>query len=239
MMAKKHGKKYLEARNNVDREREYPPEEAIRLVKENAFANFDETVELHIRTTLDPRQADQQIRSVVVLPHGTGRDVRVLVFAQGEAVSIAEDAGADYVGGEDLAEKINGGWLDFDVALSTPDMMRVVGRLGRILGPRGLMPTPKAGTVVQAEDLPRVIRESKQGRIEFRLDRTANIHVPIGKVSFTEEQLFENLAAMVDSIETARPSGAKGMVYRRMVITSTMGPGIRLSIPDVLQLQYA
>lgn len=238
-MAKKHGKQYLQAREKVDREHDYPPEEAIELVKENAYANFDETVELHIRTTLDPRKADQQIRNVVVLPHGTGRTVRVLVFAQGEAARIAEEAGADYVGGEDLAARINEGWLEFDVALSTPDMMRVVGRLGRILGPRGLMPTPKAGTVVQADDLPRVIKESKQGRIEFRLDRTANIHVPIGKVSFTEEQLLENLAAMVESIEANRPSGGKGMIYRRMVVTSTMGPGVRMAIPEVLRLQTA
>lgn len=235
----KHGKKYLEARRKVDRERDYPVEEAIRLVKENAFASFDETVEVHIRTNLDPRKADQQLRDVIVLPHGTGRTVQILVFAEGEAAKIAEEAGADYVGGEELATKINEGWFDFDVALSTPEMMRVVGRLGRILGPRGLMPTPKAGTVVQQDDLARVINEARQGRVEYRLDRTGNVHLPIGKVSFTEEQLIENLAALLNHMQANRPSGAKGMMFRRIVLTSTMGPGVRVSLPDALQLEAA
>ena len=235
----KRGKKYIEALKKVDRTRDYSPQEAIQLVKEVAYANFDETVELHIRTNLDPRKADQQLRGVVVLPHGTGKQVRVLVFATGEAARIAEEAGADYVGADDLVKRIQGGWLDFDVAIATPDMMPIVGRLGRILGPRGLMPSPKTGTVVRPEDLPRVIREAKQGRVEYRLDKSANIHVPIGKVSFSEEALLENMASVIEAIQANRPSGAKGQMFRRIAVTSTMGPGIRVSIPEALQLRVA
>ncbi|GAP61693.1 large subunit ribosomal protein L1 [Ardenticatena maritima] len=233
----KHGKKYLEAAKKIDRTREYSPREALELVKETAYANFDETVELHIRTNLDPRKADQQIRGTVVLPHGTGKQVRVLVFAEGDAAKAAEEAGADYVGGEDLAQKIQQGWTDFDVAIATPDMMRIVGRLGRILGPRGLMPSPKAGTVVPPEDLPRVIKEAKAGRIEYRLDKTANIHVPIGKVSFSVDQLLENMAAVMEAIVNNRPAGAKGQMIRRVAVTSTMGPGVRVSVAEASQLR--
>ncbi|RME10932.1 MAG: 50S ribosomal protein L1 [Ardenticatenia bacterium] len=233
----KHGKKYLEAAKKIDRTREYSPREALELVKETAYANFDETVELHIRTNLDPRKADQQIRGTVVLPHGTGKQVRVLVFAEGDAAKAAEEAGADYVGGEDLAKKIQQGWTDFDVAIATPDMMRIVGRLGRILGPRGLMPSPKAGTVVPPEDLPRVIKEAKAGRIEYRLDKTANIHVPIGKVSFSVDQLLENMATVMEAIVNNRPAGAKGQMIRRVAVTSTMGPGVRVSVAEASQLR--
>ncbi len=233
----KHGKKYLEAAKKIDRTREYSPRDALELVKETAYANFDETVELHIRTNLDPRKADQQLRGTVVLPHGTGKQVRVLVFAEGDAAKAAEEAGADYVGGEELAKKIQQGWTDFDVAIATPDMMRIVGRLGRILGPRGLMPSPKAGTVVPAEDLPRVIKEAKSGRIEYRLDKTANIHVPIGKVSFSVDQLLENMATVMEAIVNNRPAGAKGQMIRRVAVTSTMGPGVRVSVAEASQLR--
>lgn len=233
----KHGKKYLEAAKKIDRTREYSPREALELVKETAYANFDETVELHIRTNLDPRKADQQIRGTVVLPHGTGKEMRVLVFAEGDAAKAAEEAGADFVGGEELAKKIQQGWTDFDVAIATPDMMRIVGRLGRILGPRGLMPSPKAGTVVPPEDLPRVIKEAKAGRIEYRLDKTANIHVPIGKVSFSVDQLLENMAAVMEAIVNNRPAGAKGQMIRRVAVTSTMGPGVRVSVAEASQLR--
>lgn len=233
----KHGKKYLEALKTVDTARAYAPEEALKLVKESSFAKFDETVEVHIRTGLDPRKADQQLRGTVLLPHGTGKTVRVLVFAEGEGARLAEEAGADYVGGEELAKKIEGGWTDFDLAIATPNMMRVVGRLGRILGPRGLMPSPKSGTVVNPEDLPRVIREARQGRVEFRLDKTANLHVPIGKVSFTESQLCENLAALIEAVMANRPSGAKGQLIRRLTVTSTMGPGVKVDVPAATNLR--
>jgi large subunit ribosomal protein L1 len=203
--------------------------EAIKLVKETAYASFDSTVEIHIRMGLDPRQADQQVRDVVVLPNGLGKTVRVLVFTQGEGASRAQEAGADFIADSDeMITKIQGGWTDFDVAIATPDMMGKVGRLGRVLGPRGLMPNPKAGTVVPAEDLPRVIHEAKAGRVEFRLDKTANLHVPIGKVSFTEEKLFENLSAFMDAVKKAKPSAAKGSYIRRITLTSTMGPAVKL-----------
>ena len=225
----KHGKKYLAANSKVQLDRLYPPREAIKLVKETAYTSFDSTVEIHMRMGLDPRQADQQVRDVVVLPNGLGKTVRVLVFTQGEGSTRAQEAGADYIADSDeMIAKIQGGWTDFDVAVATPDMMGKAGRLGRILGPRGLMPNPKAGTVVPAEDLPRVIREAKAGRIEFRLDKTANLHVPIGKVSFSEEKLFENLAAFMEAVKKAKPSAAKGTYIRRMTLTSTMGPAIRL-----------
>jgi large subunit ribosomal protein L1 len=224
-----HGKKYLAALAKVNHDQAYAPREALSLVKETAYASFDATVEVHMRMGLDPRQADQQVRAVVVLPNGLGKVVRVLVFAQGEGATRAQEAGADYIADTDeMIAKIQGGWTDFDVAVATPDMMGKAGRLGRILGPRGLMPNPKAGTVVPAEDLPRVIREAKAGRVEFRLDKTANIHVPIGKVSFTLDKIYENLAALMEAIKKAKPSAAKGTYIRRITVTSTMGPGVKV-----------
>jgi large subunit ribosomal protein L1 len=225
----KHGKKYLAAKAKIDENNYYDPKQAITLVKETSYAQFDGTVEVHMRMGLDPRQADQQVRDVVVLPNGLGKTVRVLVFTQGEGSTRATEAGADFVADSDeWIAKIQGGWTDFDVAIATPDMMSKAGRLGRVLGPRGLMPNPKAGTVVPAEDLGRVIREAKAGRVEFRLDKTANIHVPIGKVSFSVEKLHENLTAFMDAIKKARPAAAKGTFIRRITLTSTMGPGIKI-----------
>ena len=224
-----HGKKYLGAREKVERDTLYEPLEAIKLLKEVGFASFDETVEVHIRTGLDPRQADQQIRDVVVMPNGLGKSVKVIVFAQGEAAEAAREAGADFVADNDeIVNKIQGGWTDFDVAIATPDMMGTVGRLGRVLGPRGLMPNPKAGTVVQLDSMASAIKEAKAGRIEFRLDKTANIHVPIGKLSFTAEQLDENLQAFMHALRQARPAAASGNFIRRVTLTSTMGPGIKV-----------
>lgn len=225
----KHGKKYLQALAKVDREKLYTPQEAIKLVKEIAPAEFDETVELHLRLGIDPRHSDQQIRSTVLLPYGLGKTVRVLVFAEGEAAKIAQEAGADYVADDELIAKIaNEGWTEFDVALAVPEMMKKIGRLGKVLGRKGLMPNPKAGTLVQPEDLPRTIEEARAGRIEYRNDKTGNVHIPVGKVSFSEEQLLGNLAAVMDSIRRNRPTAAKGTYIRRAVISSTMGPGIRL-----------
>ncbi len=225
----KHGKKYLAALAKVDVEKSYDPRQGLALVKQTAYAKFDATVEVHMRMGLDPRQADQMVRDVVVLPNGLGKTVRVLVFASGEGAMRAQEAGADYVADSDeWIKKIQDGWTEFDVAIATPDMMSKAGRLGRVLGPRGLMPNPKAGTVVSAEDLPRVIREAKAGRVEFRLDKTANIHVPVGKVSFSVDALFENLSALMDAIKKARPSAAKGIYLRHITVTSTMGPGIKL-----------
>ena len=231
----KHGKQYQAAAAKVNREQTYMPNEAVALVKETAFTKFDATVEVHMRLGVDPRQADQQVRDVVVLPHGLGKTVRVLVFAQGEGATLAREAGADVVADDDeTIARIQGGWTEFDVAIATPDMMGKVGRLGRILGPRGLMPNPKAGTVVPATDIPRVIEESKAGRVEFRLDKTANLHVPIGKVSFEQVKLYENLAALMEAVKKARPSAAKGSFIKRITLTSTMGPGIRI---DPIQAQ--
>ena len=225
----KVGKKFAAAQAKVNKDQYYSPREAIALVKETSITKFDGTVEIHLRMGLDPRQADQQVRDVVVLPNGLGKTVRVLVFAQGEGASIAQSAGADYVADSDeWITKIQSGWTDFDVAISTPDMMGKAGKLGRVLGPRGLMPNPKAGTVVGAEDLPRVIQEARAGRVEFRLDKTANIHVPLGKVSFSEDKLYENLSALMDAIRKAKPSAAKGTYIRRITVTSTMGPGIKV-----------
>lgn len=232
----KRGKKYMAALEMIDRSRLYEPKEAISLLKETAYAKFDETVELHIRTGLDTRHADQQLRGTIVLPHGLGKGQRVLVFAEGEAARIAEQAGADEVGGDDLVKKIEGGFLDFDVALATKEMMGKVGRLGRILGPRGLMPNPRTNTVVEAEDLPKAIRDAKQGRVEFRTDRTNLVHVPIGKVSFSEEALLDNLAALIEAISREKPAGAKGQYIRSLTLTTTMGPGIKLDIPATLSL---
>jgi large subunit ribosomal protein L1 len=231
----KHGKKYIEAAAKIDPARNYSPSEALALVKETSISKFDGTVEVHLRLGVDPRHADQLVRDVVVLPHGLGKTVRVLVFAQGDGAALAREAGADYIADDDeMITKIQGGWTDFDVAIATPDMMGKVGRLGRILGPRGLMPNPKAGTVIPAEDIPRVVNESKAGRVEFRVDKTANLHVPIGKVSFEQQKLYDNLAALMEAIKKARPAAAKGTYIKRVTVTSTMGPGIRV---DAVQSQ--
>ncbi len=231
----KHGKKFRAAAQKVEPDHSYSPEEAVTLAKETSITNFDATVEVHIRLGVDPRHAEQQVRDVVILPHGLGKTVRVLVFAQGEGAKIARDSGADIVADDDeMIKKIQDGWTGFDVAIATPDMMSKAGRLGRVLGPRGLMPNPKTGTVVNEEDLPRAINEVKAGRVEFRLDKTANLHVPIGKVSFEEKKLYDNLAALIQAVKKARPSAAKGAYFRKISITSTMGPGIKI---DTIQAQ--
>lgn len=222
----KHGKKYREAAAIIDRSILYPPMEALRLAQETSYTRFDGTIELHIRLGVDPRHADQQVRDTVMLPHGLGKNVRVLAFAEGDAARIAQNAGADYIADDEVVERIKGGWVEFDASVATPSMMSKVGRLGKILGPRGLMPNPKAGTVVQEDDLPRVIKELKAGRVEFRIDRTANLHIPIGKASFETQKLYENMAAMMESIIKARPPSAKGAFIRKVTLTSTMGPGI-------------
>jgi large subunit ribosomal protein L1 len=225
----KHGKNYLAALSKIDQEKYYEPLEAVKLVKETSFTKFDSTVEVHLRMGLDPRQADQMVRDVVVLPNGLGKTVRVLVFAQGDGATNARNAGADTVADDDeTLNKIQAGWLDFDVAIATPDMMGKVGRLGRVLGPRGLMPNPKAGTVVSPEDVGRAVTESKAGRVEFRLDKTANIHVSIGKTSFDEKSLYENMAALMEAIQKARPAAAKGNYIKHVTIASTMGPGVKI-----------
>jgi len=224
----KHGKKYREAAEKIDPNKQYEPLEALQLVKETSTSRFDETVEVHMRLGVDPRHAEQQVRDTVMLPHGLGKAVRVLVFAEGDPARVAKDAGADFIVDDELIAKIQGGWMDFDATVATPNMMGTVGRLGKILGPRGLMPNPKAGTVVQEDDLPRVIDELKAGRVEFRIDRTANLHVPIGKASFEAQQLFENMAALMDAVKRSRPPSAKGTYIRKITVTSTMGPGIRV-----------
>ena len=224
----KRGKKYIEAAKLVDRTQLYDTNEAVALVKKTAGAKFDETVEIHIRTGCDGRHADQQIRGAVVLPHGTGKTVRVLVFAKGAKLDEALAAGADHVGGEELIPRIQkDGWLDFDVVVATPDMMGVVGRLGRVLGPKGLMPNPKAGTVTM--DVTKAIKDIKAGKIEYRLDKTNIIHCPIGKASFTEEQLAENLKALTDAVVKAKPAAVKGQFLKSVTLTSTMGPGVKLN----------
>lgn len=235
----KAGKKYRESLEKFDRSQFYPPDEAIKLVKETSFTKFDATVEVHMRMGVDPRHADQQIRSVVLLPSGTGAKVRILVFAEGDAARAADQAGADYVGSDEYVKKIQEGWLDFDVAVATPQIMSKVGRLGKVLGPRGLMPSPKAGTICQPDNLPQLINELRLGRVEFRLDKTANLHVPIGKVNFTEEQLMDNLTALMEAIIKARPTGAKGQYIKKIVLTSTMGAGIKLDVLQAEQLQAA
>ena len=223
----KHGKKYVEAAKLIDKTQQYEAAEAIALVKKSATAKFDETVELHIRTGCDSRHADQQIRGAVVLPNGTGKTVKVLVFAKGTKLDEAQAAGADYVGGEELIPKIqNEGWLDFDVVVATPDMMGVVGRLGKVLGPKGLMPNPKAGTVTM--DVAKAIADIKAGKIEYRLDKANIIHVPVGKASFTEEQLEQNFNALMDAITKARPSSVKGQYLKSITLATTMGPGVKV-----------
>ena len=232
-----HGKQYRAARDKIDPEHLYTPEEAVAITKESSFTKFDATVEIHMRLGVDPRHADQMVRDVVVLPHGLGKSVVVVVFAQGDGVALARDAGADYVADEDLVKKIQEGWTDFDVTIATPDQMGTVGRLGRVLGPRGLMPNPKAGTIVPANDLPRVIEEAKAGRVEFRVDKTANLHVPLGKVSFEAIQLEENLATLMEAVKKARPAASKGAYIRRITLTSTMGPGVKIDPNQALAME--
>jgi large subunit ribosomal protein L1 len=224
----KRGKKYREAVALLDRSHVYSPEEALELAKKTSYASFDTTVEIHMRMGLDPRHADQQVRGVVLLPKGTGKEVRILAFAEGEAEKIARDAGADFVGSDDLINQIQNGWLDFDLVIATPPMMRKVGRLGRVLGPRGLMPSPKAGTIVNEDDLERVIQEARQGRVEYRVDKTANIHVPVGRSSFAVEDLVENMSAVMEAIVKARPASSKGTYIRKVTVCNTMGPAIRI-----------
>jgi large subunit ribosomal protein L1 len=235
----KHGKKYAEAVKLIDREKAYSPEEAISLAKKAAYTSFDETVELHLRMGVDPRDSEQQVRGVALLPHGLGKKVRVLVFAQGEAVRNAESAGADFAGGDELIKKIEDGWLEFDTTIATPDMMGKVGKLGKILGRKGLMPNPKSGTVVEADDLPRAIEQARQGRVEFKLDRAAIIHVPLGKVSFEEDKLLANLTAVMEAVVRAKPAGAKGQYVKTASIATTMGPGIKLDLKPALSLASA
>ncbi len=232
----KHGKKYEAAATKIDKARAYQPKEAIELVKKSAPAKFDETVELHLRTGLDPKNATQQLRGVALLPHGLGKKVRVLVFAQGEAERIANGAGADFVGGDDLIKKIEEGWVDFDTAIAIPEMMGKVGKLGKILGRKGLMPNPKSGTVVAMNDLPRVIEDARKGRVEYKLDRTAIIHVPVGKVSFEEKKLMDNLTAIMEAVVKAKPAGAKGQYVKSAFLTTTMGPSIKLDITSATAL---
>ena len=232
----RRGKNYQDAVKLLDRTKAYEPQEAIELAKKMAHARFDETVELHLRMGVDPRNASQQVRGVALLPYGLGKTVRVLVFAQGEAEKIAKEAGADFVGGDELIKKIEDGWLDFDTAMATPDMMGKVGKLGKILGRRGLMPNPKSRTVASADDLPRVIEDARKGRVEFKLDRTAIIHVPLGKVSFENDRLMGNLVAVIEAVVKAKPSGAKGQYVKTASLTTTMGPGIELDLKPTLSL---
>jgi len=232
----KHGKKYQQAANLLDRAKKYPPEEAIELTQKAYYSKFDETVEVHMRMGVNPRASDQQVRGVALLPNGLGKTVRVLVFAQGEAEKVATEASADYAGADELIKKIEDGWLDFDVSIATPDMMPKVAKLGRILGRRGLMPNPKAGTVVQPQDLARAISETRKGKVEFRLDRTAIIHLPIGKVSFDRDKLLENLGAIVEAVLKAKPSGVKGQYIKTMSLCTSMGPGIKLDLSATLAL---
>lgn len=235
----KHGKQYRERVSQVDRLKTYAPREALELVKQLSYAKFDETVELHLRMNVDPRKAEQQIRSVVTLPAGTGKQVRILVFAEGEAARLAEQAGADYVGTDEYVKKISEGWLEFDVAVAVPQVMGKIGRLGRVLGSRGLMPNPKAGTIVQPEDIPNTIQQLRQGRVEFRVDRTSNLHIPIGKVSFNIDQLMTNFTAVMEAVMRAKPATVKGQYIRRITLASTMGPGVRLDALEAQNLRVA
>lgn len=222
------GKKYQEAAKLVERNQEYSPQQAVELAKKTAYGKFNQTIEAHFKTGLDVKQADQQVRGVVLLPHGTGRTVRILVFAEGDGARLAQEAGADFVGNDDLIKQIEGGWTDFDVAIAVPQLMGKVGRLGKVLGPRGLMPSPKAGTIVQPDQLPQLIKETRLGRVEFKTDKTGGIHSIIGKSNFTEQQLLDNFAALMDAILKAKPSGAKGVYLKKISLASTMGPGIRV-----------
>lgn len=235
----KHGRKTVEARALIDRDVDYTPEQAVELLKKAAFANFDETVEVHLRMNVDPRQADQQLRGVVSLPAGTGKVVRILVFAEGDAAREAHEAGADYVGVDEYVQRIQDGWLEFDVAVAIPQVMGKIGRLGRVLGPRGLMPNPRAGTVVQPHDVASTIQELRGGRVEYRVDRSANLHIPIGKVSFAPEQLLANWAAVMDAIVRARPGAVRGQYIRRVTLTATMSPGIRIDANAAREMRPA
>ncbi|MCA9924610.1 MAG: 50S ribosomal protein L1 [Anaerolineales bacterium] len=230
----KRGKKYKEAAAKIDRDTLYSRSEAVKLLKETAVTKFDPTVEVHMRLGVDPRHADQQVRDVVVLPHGLGKTVRVLVFAEGEDATAATEAGADVIADDEIIKKIQDGWVDFDVAMAVPSMMGKVGRLGRILGPRGLMPNPRTGTVAPGPALPQLIKEAKAGRVEFRVDRTANIHAPFGKASFSEEQLLDNLQTIINAVKRARPAATKGTYIKRIVLANTMGPGIRVDAVEAL-----
>ncbi|TME78360.1 MAG: 50S ribosomal protein L1 [Chloroflexi bacterium] len=234
MPEKKHGKRYNELAKKIDRLREYPPEEGVKLVKETSGAKFDTTVELHMRMGVDPKHADQMVRGAAVLPNGTGKTVRVIAFAQGDKAREAQAAGADVVGAEDLAKRIEGGWMEFDVAVATPDLMGQVGKLGRVLGPRGLMPNPKSGTVTF--DVGKAVRDAKGGRVEFRVDKTAVIHTVVGKASFSEQALVENLATVIEAINRARPAGVKGQYVRSAHLTSTQGPSVKLDLGATLGL---
>ncbi len=226
----KHGKKYLAAAAKVEKDRLYEPLQALELARQTSITKFDATVEMHIRLGVDPKQADQQVRDTVLLPHGLGKTVRVLAFAEGDAARSASEAGADFIGDDEAIKRIQGGWIEFDATVATPEMMGKIGKsgLGRILGTRGLMPNPKAGTVVPAGDLPRAIKELKAGRVEFRLDKSGNLHIPLGKASFEAEKLRANMSALMEAIKKARPSGAKGAFIRKITLTTTMGPGIRV-----------
>lgn len=231
----KHGKKYIEAAKKVDEERHYTLEEAVKATKSASYVKFNETVELHARLGIDPRHSDQQVRTTVLLPAGLGKSVRVLVFAEGEAARVAEGAKADFVAGDELIAKIrNEEWTDFDVAIAVPEMMRKVGSLGKVLGRKGLMPNPKAGTVVPMDEIPRAIEEARAGRVEFRNDKTGNLHIPLGKVQFTDEQLLTNLHAVLDAVQRAKPTGAKGTYVKRLTLTTTMGPAVHLDINAAL-----
>jgi len=226
----KRGKKYVQAAEKIDPDKIYAPLEALALVRETSYTKFDGTVEVHLRLGVDPRQAEQQVRDTVMLPHGLGKTVRVIAFAEGDAARAAAEAGADIIGDDETINRIKDGWVEFDAAVATQDMMGKIGRLGKVLGPRGLMPNPKAGTVVQAGDLPRVVRELKSGRVEFRVDRSGNLHVPIGKASFEAQKLYENMAVVMESVKRARPASAKGTYIRKITVTSTMAPGIKLDV---------
>ena len=230
----KHGKKYLEAAKLVDAAKAYVPEEAVQLAKKSSYTKFDGAIEVHMRMGVDPRASDQQVRGIASLPHGLGKKTRVLVFAQGEAIKTAEDAGADYAGADEIVKKVEEGWTEFDVAIATPDMMGRVGKLGKVLGRKGLMPNPKSGTVAAAKDLPRVIQEARKGRVEFRLDRTGIIHAVIGKSSFEDDKLRENLEALVDAVVKAKPSGAKGQYIKSAFVGATMGPGVRVDLKQLV-----
>ncbi len=236
----KHGKKYLAAAAKVDPNKNYMPADALALVKETHTAKFDATVEVHIRLGVDPRQSDQQVRGVCLMPGGLGKTVRILVFAEGEGARIAQEAGADFVIDSDEGyNKIKGGWTDFDVAMAVPEAMKKVGGLGRVLGARGLMPNPKAGTVAPANDIPRLIREARAGRAEFRIDKTANVHVPIGKVSFGLDKLTLNFSALMDALKKAKPASSKGIYMKKVVLTSTMGPGVKVDVNEAQSMESA
>ncbi len=232
-----HGKKYIEAKKLIDPTKAYQPPEAVALAKKAKFSTFNETVELHLRTTLDPRNADQQLRGTALLPHGLGKQIRVLVFTQGDAVKVATEAGADFSGSDDLIKQVEGGWTEFDVAIATPDMMGKIARLGRVLGRKGLMPNPKSGTVVQPGDMATAVKNARKGRVEFRLDKTAIVHCPIGKTDFDEKALMDNLSSLVDSIVKAKPSGAKGQFVKTATLSTSMGPGIKLDVNSTLALK--